>query len=199
MFQYKNDRLPHQFTRMLLEQKLLWVKDLARIGSEHGISWTDEAPTICKWSENRKNLLNALKLKYEESYLAKAAQTCKIYKKLDLTAGQRYFTETKRHDNITWVFKARSDLIELNANRFQVDRSKLCSLCNVNEEENIEHFIGRCQALKEFRIAYFKKPHLNEEQILEVLNGTRISFDALGNYIEICISYRKSLIAEFNF
>ena len=64
--------------------------------------------------------------------------------------------------NIKWIFKGRSDLTKLDANRFQGDGSKLCSLWNVNEED-MDHFIGRCQALKEFRIAYYKKFLLNEE------------------------------------
>ena len=114
-------------------------------------------------------------------------------------AGQRYFFEVKKQDNLSWILKARCDLIELNANRFQVNAPNECSLCNLNEQENIYHFIGHCPALKEIRLLYLHKCFLNEEEIINILNGIETSFDSLAMYIKICIDYRKFLITEFNY
>ena len=50
-----------------------------------------------------------------------------------------------------WIFKARSDMIELRATRFDTERSKLCSLCNLNEDETLFHFLVICPTLNEYR------------------------------------------------
>lgn len=54
---------------------------------------------------------------------------------------------------ITWIFKARCDLILLNNAIYgNSDRNIECSLCNLRENENINHFMGRCLILREFRL-----------------------------------------------
>ena len=81
---------------------------------------------------------------------------------------------------------------------FQTHTSKICSLCNQDENEDIEHFVGRCPILREFRLLYFGKNVLSHEDIINILNGTVTNFKALASYIKSCTAYRKCLIYEFN-
>lgn len=199
LFEYKEDRLPHKLTTKLLQRQIYWVKDLNMISSQFEIAWSDHNCNKWQWAVNRNNLLQALRLKYMENLHTRARQTNRIYKTLDTAAGQKYIVEGNSQEEITWIFKTRSDLIKLNGNRFQVNARNLCSLCNMNEAENIEHFLGRCRALKEFRLVYFKKVFLEENEIVDILNGLTVEWKCLANYVKTCIKYRSFLLAEFNY
>lgn len=198
MFQYEEDRLPQKLTKILLQKQLLWVNELNKLGAEFGINWSESNANIQQWNNNRINLINSLKAKYYENVLLKIANTNRIYKKLDLINGSKYLSDERNQYNITWIFKARSDLIKLNGNRFQANASNICTLCNSREIENIQHFLGRCKTLSEFRVMYFKKAFLNEEEILQILNGINVTWHSLANYIKTCVEYRNFLIIEFN-
>lgn len=123
----------------------------------------------------------------------------RIYKKLDPSIGYTYILEDISQEDKMWIFKARSDLIELNGTRFQTNLNTLCSMCNMNEVENLQHFLGRCMALKQFRKNAFDKVLLTEEELINVLNGHTVKWKDLANFIKVCIHYRKQLIFEFNF
>lgn len=198
LFDYGENRLPYQFSKLLIQKNLLWVIELNKLGLEFEINWTEANINKQQWNNNRKNLLNSLKSKYQEQICNKKTLTTRIYSKLNAIEGNKYISNEIKLENITWIFKARSDLIKLNGNRFETNLSKLCSLCNSREIENIEHFLGRCKTLKEFRIMYFSKAYLTEDEILNILNGVNTNWNFLANYIKTCINYRNFLITEFN-
>lgn len=199
LFDYNEERLPHQLSKKILNRQIFWVNELNTLSSEHGIIWSEDNVNKSQWFTNKNNLLQALRVKYNENFLSKTRQTTRIYKQLEPGVGQHYIIEANKQEVITWIFKARTDLIELNGNRFAPSASTLCSLCNMHETENIQHFLGRCPALREFRILYFNKVLLEENDIVNLLNGFIIEWKTLANYIKSCIQYRKYLIEEFNF
>ena len=69
----------------------------------------------------------------------------------------------------------------------------------MNECKTLNHFIGICPALKEFRISNFERLRLREEEIINILNGRENEYRSkLANYIKNALNYRKFLINEFN-
>lgn len=99
---------------------------------------------------------------------------------------------------IKWVFKARAGVLGLNGVIWRQGLQKKCSLCNMDEDEDVGHFIARCPALKEFRRDVFGLTNLSMDQCIWVLNGN-IGWDKLYVYLLRAWRYRRFLITEFNF
>ena len=89
-------------------------------------------------------------------------------------------------------------MTELNATRFDTERSKLCSLCNLNEDETLFHFLAICPILNEYRVLYFCKTRLNITEIINILNG-QDNWLNLIHFIMAAMNYRKTLIDLLNF
>lgn len=47
----------------------------------------------------------------------------------------------------------------------------MCSLANMDEDEDVKHFTARCPALKEFRKDVFGLTKLSDEQCIWIFNG----------------------------
>lgn len=73
-------------------------------------------------------------------------------------------------------------------------------MCNVNEIENVQHFLGTCPILREFRrySYYFGKATLSTEEIVNVLNLKAIDLKNIVNYIMYTLKYRSELVNEYN-
>lgn len=164
-----------------------------------GIHWGNRLTSKEDWFSTNKRLLINLKHRKTEEYinLARSSQS-RIYKYLDFSKGITYCNENFSPSQIMWIIKARSDMLWLNGSRFNETGSRLCSLCNLNEEESTIHFLGRCPILKEIRLACLAKTFLNENETIAVLNGYK-EWKNLAVYIEKAIFYRKFLVDEFNF
>lgn len=199
LFEYSEDRLPHKFSKIVLQKNIFWVKKLNEIGLKFSIEWTQNLNSKHLWNSNSVQLLTALRNNNYGQNLRRKDQTNRIYRDLDARAGETYINTEHNAVDIMWIFKARTDLIELNANRFGVNLSRICAICNMNEVENLYHFLGRCVAYKDARISYFKKDYLDNTEIINILNGVTVDFKMLVGYIKYCIQYRKILIEEFNY
>lgn len=53
------------------------------------------------------------------------------------------------------IFRARFDTTGLKGSMVGKDRLRICVLCSLQEDETMEHFLGKCQVLKEFRARFF--------------------------------------------
>ncbi|XP_037930894.1 uncharacterized protein LOC119665730 [Teleopsis dalmanni] len=157
MYIYGTERLPNQLTKKLLNLNLSWVQVLNELGNICGINWNQQTASRNLWKANNELLLTFLKADLREKYISKSQQTNRIYKDLTPSLGKEYIADITHIKNITWILKARSSMIELNGNRFDIytSRSALCSMCNLDETEDIVHFLGRCPILQEFRLACF--------------------------------------------
>lgn len=55
-------------------------------------------------------------------------------------------------------------LLNLNANVWRRDGSRMCSLRNIGEEESIIYFLCVCPVLGDIRMRYFKERKMSKEK-----------------------------------
>ena len=124
--------------------------------------------------------------------MGKSEASSTIYKELDHNVGEFYIINNFERYKITWIFKCRVDIIMLNKNT-------TCSLCNLNENESLQHFLGRCPILKRIRNFYFGKTILTNTNIIDCLNGINDNdWSKLVGYVTNALNYRSYIINEFN-
>ena len=198
MFRYNINRLPRQLTYKIIQKNISWMKEWNFLGEEFGLNWTSN--NILYWEQNINTFLQALTDKQHQVHLENARNSVeRVYKYLDYSKDQTYIYSAFSKHKIMWIFKARTGSIFLNAARHGEESQKLCSLCNLREKEDIEHFIGKCPILREQRIVYFGKSILDHSEVINALNGIEDeNWNKLYNYICQAIEYRKYLINEFN-
>lgn len=80
--------------------------------------------------------------------------------------------------------------MNLNVQPYRLDLTGICTLCNLNEVDNIEHFIGICPILIEIRRVFFNVSRLNRIEIIEILNGK----NWLVKYVNEAIEYRTKIL-----
>lgn len=199
LFEYEASRLPHQLSIKLIEKNLSWVTNLIRISDQFNIIWDFGTSSYAEWNLKKNQLLENLRLSTKLENIQSALGTDRFYKYLDHTKGLKYMVDEHNQSTIMWIFKARCDMIELNGTRFTSNSIRLCSLCNLNETEDIQHFLGRCPILKHLRLQYLGYAILPNELIVATLNGAFRNWDNLVKYITNAIKYRKFLINEFNY
>ncbi|XP_039290731.1 uncharacterized protein LOC120352748 [Nilaparvata lugens] len=122
------------------------------------------------------------------------SQICSIYPEL------ANFTDYIHHQGdftlVKWFLKARTELIRLNKYSFS-QAVKICSLCNMKEEEDVPHFIARCPILSEIRRRQLNNSILTTQELKSRLNGQ--DWEAVGRYCKEAWQYRYSLVQEYNF
>lgn len=198
LFVYGNDRLPHLLSLKIIEKGIFWYKE-----------WCDglEAKTLIRWREvplNRNRWKMLIQASHENSKTSfhniclqrKMSSQSRFYKYLDhnvMLSEQRF-----KLIDITFIAKARCDVLALNGNRFG-DVDKRCSLCNMNTIESITHFIGRCPIMGEFRLRAFNRRLLNNQEIIDIFNGINNQWPTLVWFLKSALKYRSELISEFNY
>lgn len=201
LFHYEENRLPNFLSKLLIHRELFWVKNIKDLAVNLNIQWPAENFTEIQWKFFSNNLLSKLKINiYQERMRKKSESVSRMYKYLDIERGHVYLANNSKYDMISWIFKARSGMIRLNGNRYDVDvLMKYCTLCNLHEVESFQHFLGVCPILREFRMRFFQKPILNDEEMVKILNGIEAeNWSNLVNFLKISLKYRKFLISEFN-
>ena len=74
---------------------------------------------------------------------------------------------------------------------------KTCSLCNLREIESIDHFVGRCPLLKHLRFKWLGSYRLENNDIVDWLNGK--NWIILAKFLYEAWDYRNYLVCEFNY
>lgn len=195
IFEHDDQRLTHQLSLKILEKNIFWAKEINKMCTAYGMTWNVDNLNAQTWNNKRIELLRLERLKKNEEMRFRIFQSnTRIYKNLDHTRGQFYINGNYDINSISWIIKARGDLIKLNGSE-----SKLCSLCNRREIETLQHFLGTCPILAEFRYRYFGKKQLTEIEIINTLDGVCTnSWTNLVKYICVSLRYRQELINEFN-
>lgn len=196
IYEYTDRRLPHTLTAMVLQKNISWANRLNNLGREFGIQWVFNM-TEAQWDQNQMLLVEGLRMKTEQTRLDRWIQTESFYKNLDPASAFHYFDGGNTCRNIMWMFKTRCDLLKLNGSRFSQRNSKLCTLCNRKEFENLLHFMGKCPVLNGFRHKFFGKIAISQEELVRILNG-EVTCQNVVNYVIDALAYRKILITEFN-
>lgn len=121
----------------------------------------------------------------------------RIYSKLKHANELNYFCDSMSTNIIGIILKSRTNTLNLNGSILTPSNSnRLCSLCNLQNREDAQHFIAICPVLKEIRRIHFGNVELSEEEYIAVLNGQ--NFINLYNYVCCAIKYRLFLIEHFN-
>lgn len=199
LFEYDSNRLPHKLSCKVLVKNVFWAKTLNELGNQYGISWNLANLNKETWNELFTRLVDHIKRSNQHKMWVRAvgSNTGRIYKWLDHNCGAKYFKEGFSRSKIMWIFKARCGLLYLNGSSFSNQR--LCTICNLNEDENTQHFIGRCPIFASYRRRFFGKPSLNEEEIINVLNGINDeNWDNLVNYIMGALTFRSLILNEYS-
>ncbi|XP_058977311.1 uncharacterized protein LOC131802012 [Musca domestica] len=200
LYRYQEHRLPTILTNILLEKEGFWVANIKSMAHRLNVQWPNTA------NEDEWTLFSKCIIGKEKTYLLqenlrlKQQSQDRIYKHLDYRMGEMYFTDSFTSDQISWIFKARCGLINLNATRFNTENAeRKCTLCNLIRDETLQHFIGECPILAEFRTSFFQSAILSEEDVINILDGREAHYwRQLVIYLKICLNYREFLIFEYN-
>lgn len=199
LFLYSNSRLPNRLTRIILEKQLFWFSHINKLCRDLNTAHISDCSSREDWESLREDIIFKLNNNHKTTLLQRASETSRFYKKLNYDCKQQYFEDIPNTNIISWMFKVRCDLIELNATRFQQHRSKKCSLCNLDENEDLYHFLAKCPILRHIRYKCFKKIFLTEIEVISLLNNVSTTYKELTRYIIDALDYRKELIIEFNY
>ena len=198
IFKYSPERLPHKLSMLILSKDIFWAKRMNELGEEFNIHFSSSDLCENDWLRKGKELLKYLKLKkisfWEEK--AKTSET-RLYKYLDFGKGPDYIKEENSLNKISFIFQARSGVLSLNACDFR-SQTNLCNLCNLREDETVEHLIAKCPIFNEFRLRYFGKTSLNQEEVIRVLNGAlENGWTLLYLFIRCAMRYRRLIMNEY--
>uniref|UniRef100_T1HI43 Reverse transcriptase zinc-binding domain-containing protein n=1 Tax=Rhodnius prolixus TaxID=13249 RepID=T1HI43_RHOPR len=196
------DRLTNFLAKIIIENKLSWYKALLVQAGKYNLEisvsllmdrhlrWLKDF--IGKLCEQQATILQEKVINSEFH---------KQYKCLDLAGGSRYINDSSNFHLIQTIFRVRGELLELNYQPWKRDRIFMCSLCNMNVNEDTYHFVSVCPVLKEFRLRSFGKKRLEWQEYIDILNGNNDvnSLNNLYKYVRDAYSYRKMLCSEFNY
>lgn len=200
-FQYKRERLPYQLTQKIIQKKLFWAHHLNNLLSQYNIPHIDENFSLISWNAMAANLIEEMSLRNKSIAIQRAQQSStRLYKYLDYTRSHMYLSGNYTNEEIAWIFKARCDLIFLNANHFatHTNANDQCTICNLQERETLHHFLGICPIYRHLRNGFFGRSALNEDAIIRILDGTDTQdWKNLIGYIKAALHYRKLITTEF--
>lgn len=202
LFEYNEERLPHKLSKLIVEKNIAWVKEWNNLGRNYNKQWNLSNLNLVNWSRQNHELLENLRCASKELARQKATSSVsRVYKYLDFSKGECYINKIEKTYDIAWIFKARVELLYLKGAIYVGSNSnKQCTICNLGEDESIQHFIGKCPVLREFRIEVFNKDMLSEEEIINILNGINDEdFKKMLLYLKTAMKYRNFLINEGHF
>ncbi|XP_075167795.1 uncharacterized protein LOC142239949 [Haematobia irritans] len=201
-FKYTAERLPHQLTRKVIQKNLCWANQINTIIDQLDMPLINENMSLNSWNTMMANLVEHMIMKNRSMSILRAQQsTTRIYRYLDYSRSHLYFGGSYTVDDISWIIKARCDLILLNANPYipNPNGNDQCTLCNMNQKETLQHFLGVCPFLSEIRVLYFRRNPLNEDNIISILDGREVEdWRNLIGYLKAALRYRDLIIREFS-
>jgi len=105
-----------------------------------------------------------------------------------------YFTDAFTLEKIRTIFMARGEILPLSYIPNVTASDTVCPICNMREQENVVHFIGRCTILREIRLLHFGKAQLQPRNVLNSLDGQ--CWSTLYSYINQAPKYRNNILTE---
>ena len=188
-------RLPYKLACYVIEYKIHWAIEWNNIlqqvqGTVNNISflnisWENIAEKI-SFTESAVNIAKAKHSQYHD-----------LYPKLDFKVIRTLLNNFKSWST-SLILKARGGMLNLNSRSFLSNLEGLCTLCNLKASANILHFIGVCSVYNSIKFQYFGSIHLEEEYVINLLNGAQCFALYKYKYIETCLNYRNLIINEFN-
>lgn len=198
IYQYNQNRLPHKLSLITLRNNIFWAERMNELGTDFDIRFENDVSAE-EWLSRGSLLLQQMKTNINLQMHEKALNSrSRFYKYLNLSKGVNYINNKNNLTQISTIFKTRCDILPLNGNKFDISENRTCSLCNTREDENLIHFMAKCPILREFRIRHLGKNYLNENEVINILNGEIPNgWEKLYNYVNTALNYRKSILEEF--
>lgn len=198
LFLYDNNRLPHKLSIKIWNKQIFWALALKSWSESTNVPIENLFRTAQDWSTTTTILVNNLKRKsYTEKIDRARASESRFYRFLNPEIGIEYMQDVWKLDKIAIIMKTRADVLPLNGNVFRNAARHQCTLCNLREVENLQHFIARCPVLQEFRVRHFGTAYLDDVQLIQILNGTfYCGWDGLYNYVSNALRYRNYINRE---
>lgn len=198
IFKYSQNRLPHKLSLIMLRRNIFWADQINKLGNEFGIRFESNI-TSEEWIQRGTLLLQQLKMDNINKMHEKALNSrSRFYKYLNHSSIDSYIKNEINLSHITLIFKTRCDILPLNGNTFDDTANKSCSICNLREDESLTHFMAKCPILREFRIRHLGKTLLNENELINILNGEITNgWERLYKYVNCALKYRKMILNEF--
>lgn len=189
-------RLPKIIAENVVSRNLLWYDIWKNLCTRLDVPFVElNNNSVDVWKEKLSTVI--CKLKAEEMVAAESKARCGVYHKFypKLTYNIDYFSNRSFRDT-ELILKARTETLSLNYRPFKPEICQMCTLCNLHQVEDIVHFICICPILIPYRLKYFNKKILNDNDLRDVLNG--FSWANLCNYLKDALNYRKLITNEFN-
>lgn len=199
VMEMKNERIPKIILNNMIRTRGSMMEEWESLATECGINLLigqDENSSSLRFKFN--DILEKLgKVLYDRNVVEARSSVFRcFYSRLEYNLGSNtYLLNGNSINKISIVFKTRGELLNLNYVPHRSDLPILCSLCNMKTREDTCHFIAICPVLKEFRVRYFEKSCLNDDELIGILNGER-GWDVLNNYVVAALRYRNSIIEE---
>src|SRR6266478_5785849 len=106
---------------------------------------------------------------------------------------EKFLEEGLSVREIRYILIVRICMLPLNFKPWFPDNIFTCSLCNLQQNETVQHFLIDCPILNEFRIYWS-----SNDNVMEVLNG-KFGWKNLASFVSLALNYRTQLTEEFNF
>jgi len=196
VFLMPNTRLPKILALEVLNKKIFWAKKWVLLYSAAGQSFP---PLLNNDSLNSCHELivkNELERKNREFLIcAESSSHHDLYPLLNYdTAPNLLFKVPTTH--FSYFLKARGGLLGLNANPFTRVFSNICSVCNLQDPENVSHFLGMCPIYNSIRMQIFRKHQLSMAEVIDLLNGHDLQ--SLFEFSMRALKYRSLILNEYS-
>lgn len=194
------NRLPNKMAQIIISKDIYWCREWKMLARKHGINLLIDTRNI---EETRSQMLSVVEAvrrgsRQEVVQAALSARRHTTYAALDYDLGDKHYLTDNIPDIVRrWIFKARTETIHLNFKPWLVGKNYYCSLCNLQENEDIFHFVARCPVLAFIRKRWLSKITLTRTEFIDYLNGK--DWRSLANYLKNAWFYRWNLVLEFNF
>lgn len=188
-----DNRYPAILVREIIKRKLFWYSDWGAITESYSVSLDD----LFERKITVEEVLDTIKNKLYNDFISVAQNSTRqnLYRELDLSfkiVNSQYDSQT-----IAWILKIRGELLYLNKYSYRNDIG-FCSLCNMNVDEDVYHFICECPIFRNFRLLYLENEFLILENVMLYLNGNA-NINKLIKYCRSAWNYRHFLITKFNY
>lgn len=186
------DRLPKKIALVSKRKQILWFEEWKRLSEKHSVRLE-----FGNLAESLKEIVAKEAAWVWEWKIEKAKQSIRHppYLWLDYNLGENnYFHDKFSLELIRIVFKCRAGLMPFNSNAFVIVEGGMnCTLCNLDEEEDVYHFLAVCPVLAEFRQSYFGEKRLSRATMIDILNGKNC--EMLYLFCKNSLNYRKFIIS----
>ncbi|KAF6202405.1 hypothetical protein GE061_004804 [Apolygus lucorum] len=195
-------RYPGVVAREVVRSEISWFRALTGLARRHGCEFHGDLERLNEWPEQLDELVEVVCRSWSDDMKIRAQATRNpLYplRNLEIRPANLLLDEESPLWIRRWILRLRGALLALNDGIYSRSDApgRLCSLCNLNENEDVVHFFGTCPVLREFRLRYLGSIVLDREQMVYLLDN-RQEWLAVGQFAFHAWRYREFLVKEFN-